>query len=487
VELFRERALEPGSSDSVAAICNRVDRLPLAIELAAARTRLLSPDRLLDRLERRLPILTSGRRDAPHRHHALRDTIAWSHDLLGPDAKRLFGQLGVFVGSFDIDAAEAVCDATLDELEALLEASLVRREDDRFTMLETIREYAVELLERSAVAADVRDRHQRHYLDLAERADAEISGPSVTTWTPRLRKEEDNIRSAIDRAIRTERRADALRLCTAMASFWQFVVHTDEGLRWFDRAFACRGEVDPRTRARALVQFGWMRTYADRGREGLTYLDEAVGIWRSLGDERSLAEALSALCATLSLTDPGRVRATLDEALALSVRTGYARGEARAMHTLGEVLRDDGDFEQAERALQRAIELSHQHGWREFVGASMHSLADLELDRRNLERAAELYLESLRSAGVAGIDRHTAYCLAGLAAVAALRGDGRRASMLWATVEDTESAYGFRLLGSERERYERCLTGVPEWPSRPLSLDEAAGAVLADGADDAPL
>src|SRR5215207_8321907 len=200
VELFRQRAqaVQPGfSSDDgrIAEICSRLDSLPLAIELAAARVKVLSPDQLLLRLNRRLPFLTAGRRDLPERQRTLRATIEWSHDLLAAEEQRLFARLGVFSGGWTLDAAEQVCDAELDVLASLLDKSLVRRDGERFSMLETIREYAVERLEASGGANELRRRHAEYFTELAEESRGDYLGPAQAAHRTRFREDWDNVRA----------------------------------------------------------------------------------------------------------------------------------------------------------------------------------------------------------------------------------------------------------------------------------------------------
>lgn len=479
--LFRERAFEAASPEVVAEICRRVDRLPLAVELAAARTRLFTPEQLLARLDQRLPMLHGGRRDAPPRHRDLRDTIAWSHHLLDPDAQRFFERLGVFAGSFDAEAAESVAGTTLDDLELLAEASLVRTDQGRFTMLETIREYAVERLEASGDAAEVRACHLTHFLDLAERGETGIKGPDLDLWETRFRDDEDNLRAALSHALDAGAASEALRLCAAMSFYWQNSAHTAEGLVWSDRALEISALADPAVRARALVQSAWLLLYENRTSESVARADEGVAAWRALPEGTGLAEALLGFASSLSYVDVPRARAVLEEAGEVSARVGFARGEARALHTLGDICRDEGDFDAGAHYLQRSLDLSTHNGWRELASATTHSLGDLELDRGDLDRARSLYRDCLHMTLLAGVGRNVAYCVAGLAAVAAGEGDALRAAQLWAAFEAAEVSLSFRMLPDERERYERFVAELPGWEGPPLDLDEAARLELTDG------
>ena len=478
--LFRERAYDATSSEVVAEICRRVDRLPLAVELAAARTRIFSPEQLLARLDQRLPMLSGGRRDAPERHRDLRDTIAWSYHLLDADAQRLFERLGVFAGSFDLEAAETVTGATLDDVSLLAEASLVRSDQGRLTMLDTIREYAVERLEASGAAAEVRDRHLRYFLEFAEVGETGIKGPELDIWEARFRDEEDNLRAALAHALEGDAAAEALRLCTAMSFYWQNSAHTAEGLVWSDRALENSDGVDPAVRARALVQSAWLLLYSNRLEESLARAEEGVATWRTLPESTGLAEALLGFASTLSYVDVPRACAVLEEASEVSARVGFERGQARALHTLGDIYRDEGDFDEGARHFEQSLELSVRNGWRELASATTHSLGDLELDRGDLDRARSLYRECLQLTMLAGVERNIAYCVGGLAAVAAAAGDAGRAAQLWAGFEAGEVSLSFRMLPDERERYERLLADVPAWQGPPLTLAEAARLALTD-------
>jgi len=256
MRLFTERAraasvgfsLNDENARAVAEICQRLDGLPLALELAAARVRVLSPTALLDRLKRRLPILTGGSRDLPERQRTVRDTVAWSYDLLTQSEQRLFRRLGVFIGGFSLEAAEAICTSTADAefadvlegLSSLIDKHLVQRaeapEDDaRFFLLETIREYALERLEGSGEALELQLRHSEYYLGLAEQADARLHGGDQDAWLARLERDHDNLRTAltwsqtIDSALEI-----SLRLAAALYWFWLVRGHIAEGRRWVE-------------------------------------------------------------------------------------------------------------------------------------------------------------------------------------------------------------------------------------------------------------
>jgi predicted ATPase len=229
VSLFRERAAVSTPDAAVGEICRRLDGLPLAIELAAARTRVLPPAMLLERLERRLPVLSGGARDAPERQRTLRATIEWSYELLSPDEKRLFARLAVFAGSFTTEAAEQVCDADLDVLQSLVEQSLVRREGERLALLETIREYALEQLEGSGEIHKISHEHAAWILAVGLPFEQDPGSPRLLSALPQLRAEIDNARAAVAWALEHTETDFVLQLPNC---------HADGGLR-SEYAFGC--------------------------------------------------------------------------------------------------------------------------------------------------------------------------------------------------------------------------------------------------------
>jgi hypothetical protein len=244
---------------------------------------------LLERLNQRLPLLTGGRRDAPERHRALRATIEWSHDLLAADAQSLFARLAVFSGGFDLEAAERVAKADIDTLESLVEESLVRHRDDRLSMLETIREYAIERLGADPGASELRAAHAHYYLEQAENAARALEGSEAGDAIDRLTADEDNLRAALGWFIEAGAAKESLRLCVAMTDFWEMRSELEESIRWFERATELPGEVDPGLRALALREFGGTCHFANRYEQSVGLLEESVALWRSIGDDAGLA------------------------------------------------------------------------------------------------------------------------------------------------------------------------------------------------------
>jgi predicted ATPase/class 3 adenylate cyclase len=298
-ELFMTRALaanrEVVATAEVAAICERLDDLPLAIELAAARVKLLSPAALLERLGQRLPLLSGGGRDAPDRQRTLRATIEWSHELLTSDEQRLFARLAAFRGGCTVRAAEAVADADLDTLGSLVDKSLVRVRGDRFWMLETIREFALERLEASSEGEDLRRRHAQFFLALAEEAEPHLGG-DPTVGLRLLDPEHDNLRAALDRLEAAGDHEPLLRLTTALSDFWGLRGRFIEGQRRFGAALAAHRR---RTalRAAALVAAGRHAVDTD---EELRFAEEALSIYRELDDAWGIAHARYAVANALT-------------------------------------------------------------------------------------------------------------------------------------------------------------------------------------------
>jgi predicted ATPase len=284
--LFVERARaigrEVAADSTVDAICRRLDGLPLAVELAAARTRLLSPATLLERLETALPVLTGGTRDAPERHRTLRDTIQWSYDLVDPGSRELFTRLPVFAGSFELPDAQEVCDADLDGVGALVDSSLLKPLDgDRFMMLETIRDFALERLACCKDAPALREKHAAVFLRLAERA-YENRFLAESQWSRRLALDHDNFRAALDWLSGNDPDR-ALELAGAMGWFWLSHGFLAEGRGRLITALA-RSSSSGSSRARALTACGPLTARQGDIDHARAELDEGIDLWRSLGD-----------------------------------------------------------------------------------------------------------------------------------------------------------------------------------------------------------
>ena len=482
VELFtaRARQVEPGYEPGaeIDAICERLDRLPLALELAATRVKLLSEQQLLTRLEQRLPLLAGGRRDLPERQSTMRATIAWSYDLLSEPEQRLFTRLAVFVGSFELEAAEQICDADLDAMRSLIDKSLVRHADNgRLFLLQTTREYALEQFDSSDERDEIRARHARWYFALGV---ADGDGPREgTDDLIRLRQDAANVGLALAWALDHDIAA-ALPLADAVFVPWLGAGRIRELMRWYERALADPTALSPGDRAKALAGLGHALVFLERLEQARAALIEALTLYRDAGDERGETLVLLRLGAAEFIAGaPESTLAWAEQALPIYERLDDTLGIARTLHYIAEALRDLGDFERSAELFARSIEIRRANGLGSGA-ATVHSLGDLYLDAGDMPTAERYYREAL-ALGLQEEDvRLGAYCLAGLACVAARNEDATAAGRLWTLAERLEHEIGFRMVAAERVRYERNLTP-------PLTNTDEYRAGIADAANIDPL
>jgi predicted ATPase len=465
VALFIERArsvradftVSADNAPAIAEICARLDGLPLAIELAAVRVRMLPPQALLDRLGERLALLTSGPRDLPSRQQTLRGAIDWSYGLLREDERRLLARVSVFAGGCRLEAAEAVCDARLDELDALLENNLLRQEErpdgaPRFQMLETIREYAAERLRESGDEDEMRGHHARYFLRWAEdRFQARLAGELVLGYGVE-EEEHDNVRAALTWA---RGRGDGeleLRLATAMNLYWGARGYLSEGRAWLADALSRGNESTELTRAWGM--FATSNLAWRQGDEATTQelAEAAMSVFEAHYDRRGVSWALNSLAiaaqwrgeadqeARLWARQEGVVRELGNEA-ALAV-TLNNRGYAEIIL---------GRYARAERLLRESLELM---GYADEVGLAQLNLG-LALFRLGRLDESERFFGDALDTGLQAASREAVfYGLEGFANLAAARGDDLRAARLWAASEQLRERLGARLGGAEQELHE---------------------------------
>jgi predicted ATPase/class 3 adenylate cyclase len=420
----RARAVAPGfavtdeNARAVTEICRRLDGLPLGIELAAARVKLLSPVAILDRLTRRLPVLSTAARDAPARQRTLHAAIDWSYQLLDPAERRLLARLSVFAGGWTLDAAEEVCAAraelgvdTLEGLSSLIDKSLARRmadegadegdddgDDTRFTMLQVIREFAAEKLDGEPDAEAVRRRHATWVLNMAETAQPELRRADLRRWQHRLRREEENLRTALRWALERGEAEIGLRTAGAVWDFWHYWAEVREGIGWLERFLELPGAAR-RTdaRARGLDALGSLVYWQGRPERAWNLYEEAVVIRRELGDDRALAKALfQSAWAAAAAYDLDRATDRATEAWELLEQTGDT--------TNAQMVRDwiviepvimgvRGDREAAIAALVNAYEmtlaLGHVHDATDWLGGRAMALRILGDPERGLPAARD--------------------------------------------------------------------------------------------------
>jgi predicted ATPase/class 3 adenylate cyclase len=391
VRLFTERALAVSpnfrvtekNARAVAAITARLDGLPLAIELAATRTKVLSPEQMLPRLQERLSILTSGPRTLPERQRTLRDAIGWSHDLLDSPERNLFARLSVFTGGFTLVAAEAICDPEgcglepLDGVTSLVDQSLVRMSDSpnghpRFYMLETIREFGQERLKASGELDDLRRRHAEHFLALAREAEPNLTADDQVEWLNRLERDHANIRSALRWAIAAGEPEAAQEAAGALWRFWQQRGHLAEGRALLQEILDMPGGAEPTAaRAKALIGAGGMAWWQqDRESAGVAY-EAAAAIERELGDPARIAEAIYNLAFVVAGEDIEAAARMLEESLELFRGAGNEAGVAQVLGML--VIRDAqaGNWEPVVERLEETTGI-----WRR-LGDRLHLAFDL--------------------------------------------------------------------------------------------------------------
>jgi predicted ATPase/DNA-binding SARP family transcriptional activator len=443
----RAQDVRPGfavTSENAAAvieICHRLDGLPLAIELAAARLRLLTPHALLARLERRLPLLTGGARDLPARQQTLRDTIAWSYDLLDEAEQRLFRRLAIFVGGCTLEAAEAVCDegvgcwvlgvgeavlspntqhptpntqSALDGLASLMSNSLLQQVEGaegepRLRMLETIREYAAEKLCEAEEAVPMRRRHLGFFLRLAEEAEPRLEGVEQVGWLERLEAEHDNFRAALAWAFE-DQPALALRLAVALGLFWEIRGYWDEGRAALERGLANGGDAPLAVQATAMLRVGGLARMQGDVKRGNELLHQSLNLSRKLGDRRAIARALFALAGTEG--------PRIEECLAIAREVGDRWTEAWALFYLAHASLNRGDGEAGRALFEQCLAVTRESGPISLVGWVLGSLGRLESDQRNDAAACRLLNESLaihRRVGNTGGEFWTLWGLVGVA------------------------------------------------------------------------
>ncbi len=526
----RSRAVRPGfvlndeNAGPVAEICARLDGLPLAIELAAARSKLLTPTMLLERLGAGFGILSDGKRNATERHQTLQATLAWSYQLLEQSERNLFASLSVFAGPFTIEAAEAVCSHDvadiLEGIEALLDHSLLQQVDVdtvaasntpvvaaelRFRMLSTVRAYAAGHLEERADAAVVHRRHAAFYLTLAEAAEDHLRGPDQVIWTHKLDAEQFNLRGALRWTLDgdPEDIVIGMRIAAALGIYWYLFGYLTEAQRWLDEALGKGSHAPPLARARALFALGSIIHAQGDLNQAPPLFEEALQIYRSLDDRHGVADSLYALGRLFNRQQRfDAAERYLHESLALSeasgddYRTAYSlnilagialnRGDVDQAHELyeraltrarnvgnkagiafiltafGEFERLTNHFEAAERYYNEAMQLAQETGQRPRVVMLLHNLAHVALSRGDHQRAESLFRNCFRRGMELPDKENFAMCLLGFGAVAAQRGELERAARLFGAGEAMLDAIGARLAPADQAPYDHHRTSVQQ-------------------------
>jgi predicted ATPase/class 3 adenylate cyclase len=499
----RARALKPDfkvtneSAPAVAEICVRLDGLPLAIELAAARIKLLPPRAMLHRLGSRLKLLTGGARDLPERQRTLRATIEWSFALLEEGEQLLFRRLAVFSGGRTLEAIEEICDAegdlpvdSFEGVSSLFDKSLLRQEEGpneepRFVMLETVHEFAREKLQGSGEAEEIKRRHAEHFLTLAEEAYPKLRGPDQLQWLERLEAEHDNMRAALSWALGRKEAELALRLGGALSGFWSKRGYYGEGRRWLEGALAIEGRGSPEVRAMALAGVGDLaleQGELDRAQqaceEGLEFLahdatvvseaklillaflgwvawereeyeqakqlfEEGLALSREMRDTWWLASALSNLAVVSHfLGNSEKATELYEESMSLFREKGDKRRLATCLNNLAMVMCSQGDLGWAAKLIEEAVALLRELGARGVVSIGLCNLGWIAILQDDLGRAADLYRESLSLSWETGVNPVVQRTLEGIACLAGANGEAERAARLWGAAQALHKAKG---------------------------------------------
>jgi predicted ATPase len=491
VALFVERArdVEAGfeHDGAVAEICRRLDGLPLAVELAAARVGFLEPDELLARLDRALPLLTGGRRDAPDRQRTLRATIEWSHQLLDEEEQDLFAKLAVFAGGFTLESAEAVCGAELDVLQSLVDKCLVRRRwnSDRFLMLETVREFALEQLEGLEERESLRRRHAEHFLAVAESTNQSVERFAMGPRFDIAYAELENFRAAIAWTVSAREATLGLELATALENLW---VSNDprEGIRWFGVLFEIADDAPSQTRGSALRAYGGANDISGRQVEARRFYEEGLAVFEELDDDIGRARMLHRLALNAMRRGELDLATELaEQALELHRKVGNPFGQAEAIAAVGAVARDRREWQRAFELIEESASIVRELGIVWWEQGMLAELAAIDLAEGRIAEGERHAREGLTIAAEIRDWGGRVFGVGLLARVAAEHSEHERAGRLWGAIENEQAGapnggwirhrdeQAVCVLASVTPEFERGRTTGRQW-----SLDEAVEYAL---------
>jgi predicted ATPase/transcriptional regulator with XRE-family HTH domain len=482
VVLFVERVrahrptfvLDSTNASSVAAICVHLDGLPLALELAAAQSRLFSPRALAARLDRRLAMLMGGPRDLPARQHTMRATIAWSHDLLQPGEQVLFRRLAVFQGECSLAAIDAVCATTAGQEGDIVEwlgllvhqHLLVRREaedgEPRFSMLETIREFALERLVESGEWDAARRAQARHFLGFAIEGEQGLQGSDQATWLALLEREHDNLRAALRWYVEDGNDTVAgLRLACALSRFWLMLGHYREGREWLERALARSPEAGDDLRATASMMIGHLAFWLGDLAHAQTVYDEVLRLRRKEGNNARIAVALNSLGnLAFEQLDYDRAMLLYEESQELSRQAGDTAAMARSLNNIGVIAQIRGDHVRALAVFEECSRVWEERGDLWSLSQQLHNIADVSSDMRDDERARDHYRRSLILTRDLADRDSAAWTLRGLGYLAHRRGDDEYATRMLATAAKVAADVGSGVAAHLQASHDRQLEEI---------------------------
>ncbi|HEV2755449.1 MAG TPA: DUF4062 domain-containing protein [Actinomycetota bacterium] len=509
VALFVDRAraanpafeLTDANVSQVVEVVERLDGLPLSIELAAARARLLSPQGLLERLDDRFRLLSRGPRDLPERQQTLRGLLDWDYELLGEEERTTWRRTSVFSGGFTLDAAEhVVCTPgreyeLLDWLDSLMRKSLLLRDDvpgsdPRFSMLNTLKEYAEEKLRENAEMDDIARRHMEYFLDLAERAAARLRKEDQLYWMTVLEHEHDNMRAALRTAIRLGDCATELRLAARLTRFWEYHAHLTEGQRWLEEALSRAEGADPELRADALEGAAILALAQGEVKRATMQMEACVEIRRGLGDASRLGSSLRYLALIrLDRGDTEGARELLERSLALQREAGNEGETGTVLSNLGILAIHDEEWERAAELYGESLDVFARSGDTLGMARAMLNLSDVRLHTRDLDDARHLLEQSLKMFEQLGMRWDIAYVIENLGGVAAYSDRPDQATRLYGAADKLREDLNAPLPPGEKVAYDRYVNAAREalgdetfaalWDEgRSMSLEEAVDYAL---------
>ncbi len=480
VRLFMERAraVKPEFAFTeqnalvLAQICSRLDGIPLAIELAAARIKMLSAHQIAERLTRRFDLLTHGSRTELPRHKTLNATIDWSYDLLSEPERELFRSLAVFVGGWTLEAAEAVCPDhgieqkhVLELLSRLVDKSLVIAEerdgDARYRMLETIREYALEKQTQSSDNLSLRARHADYILKLAEGSQPRLFSVGWVPLSKPLDIEYENLKAAFEWSLENDQAESALRLAVALARSWHPRSYLADAEFWLSKALTAKGVASGLTRARALMELGRVQRWRGNLLPARSHLEAALALSQEEGDKKQTVDALFSLSqVALSEGDLSQARLLTEQSLALRRELGDKADLASALGQLGEIARITRDYAQAERYYSDGLALAREAEHESFTLVLLQNLGSVAVQKGEYAKATELLRECLINSRKLNFRWLSAHCLAAMGTLAVRKGQVERAALLFGSADALMGTIGGQLDATDRAEYEASLVEV---------------------------
>jgi non-specific serine/threonine protein kinase len=475
IRLFVDRAalaqlgftLTERNAPAIAQICRRLDGMPLAIEFAAARVRMLSAEQIAARLDDRFRLLTTARRQILPRQQTLRATMDWSYDLLSDPEQALLRRLSVFAGGWPFEAAEAVCAGDgvgaadiLDLLTQLVDKSLVIAEtyggEARYRLLETVRWYSAEKLQSAGEAAQVRRRHRDWFVALAEQAEPELRGLRQRLWVDRLEMEHDNLRAAYEWTMtEPEGRREGLRSATALFSFWRSIGYWSEGHECLEQGLLSRGDVAPSIRAKALAHAALFAWRARKDERAIALAEEGLAVCKELGDKENGAVCLISLSNVASdRGDYEQAKRFAKECLSLSSGLENKYYNCCALIVLGGLARFQGNYDQAIALHERGLAMSRDRGYPVWSANALRHLGMDHLRRGAHGRAAEHFKQSLTLCKEVRNRWVPVECLYGLGGLACVAQQCERAARLFGAANQLRDALGYRSKPADQEFYD---------------------------------